>query len=65
MDKNRNVAIIRGFNRFYNNILGLLDQYTLKSTFSLSEVRVLHEIATTIDYTSKRLSKRFVWMPAT
>ncbi|MDO5147295.1 MAG: helix-turn-helix domain-containing GNAT family N-acetyltransferase [Eubacteriales bacterium] len=50
------VALIRSFNRFYTNILGLIDQHILKSEFSLSEVRVLHEIEKTPDCTSKVLS---------
>lgn len=35
---------IRSFNRFYTKVLGLLDQYLLDSGYSLTEVRVLHEI---------------------
>jgi DNA-binding MarR family transcriptional regulator len=35
---------IRSFNRFYTNILGLLDQHFLDSQFSLTEGRVLYEI---------------------
>lgn len=50
------VALIRRFNRFYTNILGLVDQHILKSEFSLSEVRVLHEIEKTENCTSKLLS---------
>ncbi len=50
------VSLIRGFNRFYTNILGLIDQHILKSEFSLSEVRVLHEIEKTENCTSKILS---------
>ncbi len=36
---------IRNFNRFYTNVLGLLDQYILDSGYSLTEVRVLLEIS--------------------
>lgn len=50
------VAVIRNFNRYYTNILGLIDQHILKSEFSLSEVRVLHEIEKTENCTSKMLS---------
>lgn len=46
MKKNK-VSIIRSFNRYYTNILGLLDQHILESDLSLSEVRVLHEIEKT------------------
>lgn len=49
------VSIIRSFNRYYTNILGLLDQHILESDLSLSEVRVLHEIEKTEQCTSKML----------
>lgn len=38
------VHAIRKFNRFYTNILGLLEQHLLQSDYSLSEARVLFEI---------------------
>lgn len=59
MNKNlkNNIGIIRNFNRYYTNILGLLDQYILESDLSLSEVRVLYEIEKTKQCTSKKLSE--------
>lgn len=36
---------IRSFNRFYTNILGLLNQHILESKYSLTEVRVMLEIS--------------------
>jgi len=39
------ISDIRGFNRFYTKILGLLDQHILDSGYSLTEARVLFEIS--------------------
>lgn len=38
------IGKIRSFNRFYTNLLGLLDKTLLKSAFSLTEVRIMFEI---------------------
>lgn len=47
MKKNDIVTEIRGFNRFYTNILGLLDQHIIDSGYSLTEARILYEISKT------------------
>jgi DNA-binding MarR family transcriptional regulator len=38
------IADIRAFNRFYTDIIGLLDKHLLNSAYSLAEARVIYEI---------------------
>src|SRR5579862_780952 len=51
------VASVRGFNRFYTTQIGLLQNGYLHSTFSLSQVRVLYELAHRDGLTATDLSK--------
>lgn len=51
---------IRSFNRFYTNIIGLLDQHFLDSPFSLTEGRVLYEICNTQDCSAKKIRQSMV-----
>jgi DNA-binding MarR family transcriptional regulator len=49
---------IRSFNRFYTNIIGLLDQHFLDTPFSLTEGRVLYEISNTELCTAKKIRSK-------
>lgn len=58
MDKcdDKIIAEVRSFSRFYTNIIGLLDQSILNSTYSLTEARILFEIGQSNKCTAKDLS---------
>src|SRR6266436_6420032 len=49
------ISAVRAFNRFYTRKLGVLDQQLLKSPFSLSEARVLYELATRENLAAKEI----------
>jgi DNA-binding MarR family transcriptional regulator/GNAT superfamily N-acetyltransferase len=52
------VLAIRQFNRFYTNIIGLLDKHVYGSPLSLMEARILFEIATVKSCTATVLRER-------
>lgn len=55
---------IRHFNRFYTQILGLLNNKLLKSDFSLSEARILFELDQASNLVSSDLSRQLHLDPA-
>jgi DNA-binding MarR family transcriptional regulator len=46
---------IRSFNRFYTNLIGLLDQHFLDTPYSLTEGRVLYEISHMDECSAKKI----------
>lgn len=55
---NETITKIREFNRFYTNMIGLLEKGYLESKFTLTEVRVLFEINYTKNCTAKEIREK-------
>lgn len=59
-----NIEKIRHFNRFYTQILGLLDRKFLKSDYSLAEARILFELGQSSDLVARDLAHQLHLDPA-
>lgn len=55
MSTQEQIERIRSFNRFYTNIIGLLDRHFLDTPFSLTEGRVLYEISHMEECSAKKI----------
>jgi DNA-binding MarR family transcriptional regulator/GNAT superfamily N-acetyltransferase len=59
----RRIADLRRFNRFYTQKIGVLQEGLLKSPFSLTEARVLYELAREEQLTATRLGTQLALDP--
>jgi len=60
----QDVAVLRGFNRIYTSRLGLLDAHLDDSPFTLSEARILYELANRSDPTGAEIARALRLDPA-
>jgi DNA-binding MarR family transcriptional regulator/N-acetylglutamate synthase-like GNAT family acetyltransferase len=56
-DLDQRIGAVRRFNRFYTRLIGVLQEGYLESPFSLTEVRVLYELAQREETTASELGK--------
>lgn len=49
------IGRMRSFNRFYTNVIGVVDRHILDSPHSLTEARVLYEISNTDDCSARKI----------
>lgn len=65
IDVERQIEGVRRFNRFYTRQIGVLDEGMLATPYSLTEVRVLYELAHRDQPTAPRSARRWGWMRVT
>lgn len=53
--REQTISSVRSFSRFYTRLLGILDEHMLNSDYTLTEIRVLHELAHADHATATRL----------
>lgn len=58
MNSSPSIQAIRRFNRLYTQTIGVLDDHYLQSPYSLTELRILHELFATPGITAKELATR-------
>jgi DNA-binding MarR family transcriptional regulator/GNAT superfamily N-acetyltransferase len=64
IEREEDVAALRGFNRLYTMQLGLLDAHLDDSPFTLSEARILYELANRTDPTAAEIARMLRLDPA-
>ncbi|MCI0708033.1 MAG: MarR family winged helix-turn-helix transcriptional regulator [Ignavibacteriae bacterium] len=55
--QSHDINAIRKFNRFYTNVIGLVNDHILHSPYSLAEVRVLYEVKHTRNCTARQIMR--------
>lgn len=62
MDRKKEIETIRQFNRYYTNLLGVLDKNFLGSSFSLAEIRILYFIQITPESSLKKMTENSIFI---
>jgi DNA-binding MarR family transcriptional regulator len=56
--RNNAVGSVRAFNRFYTNVIGVVDRHILDSDYSLLDARILYEVDSTPGVTAREVKAR-------
>jgi DNA-binding MarR family transcriptional regulator len=57
---NEVIASLREFNRFYTTILGVVNNHILDSEYSLTEARVIYELASSGKLTAREIKEKLL-----